>query len=243
MRRGLLIPRMMRLFAGLVVLYIVLQGAASGLGSTRGEWGLVVALLVVSTAVLVQRLVHAESWRELGLGAPAGRGIWTAIALISVLVAAAAGYLGATGGVIAFESAAPWLLLGMFGQGGIAEELVFRGYLFGRLRRTRSFWPAAFIATIPFAIVHVSLFLTLPWPLALAALVMSVALTFPFAWLFELGGRTIWPPALLHAALQAPPKLISVDDPTLPLLWMAASTVLAWSVFLIPRRSAVAARQ
>jgi len=35
--------------------------------------------------------------------------------------------------------ATPWLLLGMFAQGGIAEALVFRGDLFGRIHRAGPF--------------------------------------------------------------------------------------------------------
>jgi hypothetical protein len=46
----------------------------------------------------------------------------------------------------------------------------------------------------------------MPWPVALAAVLLSVVLSLPFAHLFEVGGATIWAPALLH--------------------WMAASALL-----------------
>jgi hypothetical protein len=36
------------------------------------------------------------------------------------------------------------------------------------------------------------------WPVALAAVGLAVVLSFPLAYLFELGGRTIWAPAILH---------------------------------------------
>lgn len=77
-----------------------------------------------------------------------------------------------------------WLIFGLFAQAGIAEEILFRGYLFGYLRRRRSFWQAALLATGPF-VVHLLLFVTLPWPIALAALFLAVALSFPIAHLFE----------------------------------------------------------
>jgi membrane protease YdiL (CAAX protease family) len=36
----------------------------------------------------------------------------------------------------------------------LAEELVFRGFLFGRLRRVLSFWPTAILVSLIFATVH-----------------------------------------------------------------------------------------
>ncbi len=103
-----------------------------------------------------------------------------------------------------------WLALvpGLFAQGGIAEEVLFRGYLFGHLRRGRTFWRAAALSMLPFAAVHLLLFTTMPWPIALAALTLSVALSVPLAHLFELGGSTIWAPALLHAVIQGAVKIV-----------------------------------
>jgi membrane protease YdiL (CAAX protease family) len=226
---------MTRLVLGLFILYGVLQGAANALGSTRGEWGIVVALLVVGAGIVVQYLLHNESWKDLGLAAPARRGIWAALFLAAVLLVLGTIYALVSGGAAEVAPAAPWLLLGIFAQGGIAEELVFRGYLFGRIRRTRPFWRAALISTIPFALVHLALFLTLPWAIALTALVMSVAMTFPLSWLYELGGRTIWAPAVLHTALQAVPKLITPDDATFQIVWMVGGMIVAWSAFVVQR--------
>ena len=94
-----------------------------------------------------------------------------------------------------------WLLPGLFAQAGIAVEALFRGYLFGRLRRSRSFWRAAALATAPFVVVHLILFATMPWPIALAAVLLSVILSFPGApvracWQHHLGAGT----AALHGA-------------------------------------------
>ena len=49
-------------------------------------------------------------------------------------------------------------LPGLFAQAGIAEELLFRGYLFGHLREGRSFWRAALLSMPPFLAVHLLLF-------------------------------------------------------------------------------------
>ena len=41
--------------------------------------------------------------------------------------------------------------------GPIAEELVFRGMIFGKLRRAFSFWPAAIISGIMFGVFHMNI--------------------------------------------------------------------------------------
>jgi len=228
---------MRRLFIGLFVLCGLLQGAANALGSTRGEWGIVVALLVVGAGIVIQYLLHNESWQELGLAASARRGICTALFLATGLLVVGTIYALAAGGAVAVVPATPWLLLGIFAQAGIAEELVFRGYLFGHIRRTCPFWRAALISAIPFALVHLTLFFNLPWAIALTALVMSVVMTFPLSWLYELGGRTIWAPAVLHTVLQAAPKLITLDDATFPIVWMVGGMIVAWLAFLVRREN------
>ena len=127
---------------------------------------------------------------------------------------------------------------GLFAQAGIAEEILFRGYLFGRLRRGRSFWRAAWLSMIPFVGVHLLLFFTMPWPVALAALLLSVALSFPFAHLFELGGGTIWPPALLHFVVQGTVKVLVMSGPAsslFPFVWIASSAVLPMLALVISR--------
>jgi hypothetical protein len=55
------------------------------------------------------------------------------------------------------------------------------------------------------------LFVTLPFWIALAALVLAVVTSFPMAQLFELGGATIWPPARLHFVVQGTVKVVAVS--------------------------------
>jgi membrane protease YdiL (CAAX protease family) len=128
------------------------------------------------------------------------------------------------------------LLIGLFAQAGIAEETLFRGYLFGHLRRRHTFWRTAALSMPPFVAVHLTMFVHLPWPVALASLLLAATIACPLAWLFELGGRTIWAPALLHAVVQGALKLVVVTEGSglaLAWTWMAACAVLPWSVFLL----------
>ena len=62
---------------------------------------------------------------------------------------------------------------------------------------------------------------------------------FPLARLYELGGNTIWAPAILHFVIQGAIKVVDVTDPRgiFPFVWMAASTLLPMLVFLSPRQT------
>ena len=91
---------------------------------------------------------------------------------------------------------------------------------------------------MPFTLVHLILFATLPWAIALASVLLAVVISFPLAYLFELGGKTIWAPALVHFTVQGALKVVVVSGESaasLPLVWMAASAVLPFLVFLVPR--------
>jgi len=233
----------LQLVAGLLVVFVALQWTASALGSDRGQAGLLVGLIVVIATLGVERLFFQRSFTAsadaLGLGFPALRGFLTAMALSVLLLLVIPLFAHVRQASVSLFPGWSWLLFGLFAQAGIAEEILFRGYLFGYLRRRRPFWQAALLAAGPFVVVHLLLFITLPWPIALAALLLAVALSFPFAHLFELGGGTIWPSALVHFVVQGAIKLAVVSGEsglTLPLVWMAASAVLPFLVFLVPRR-------
>jgi hypothetical protein len=89
----------------------------------------------------------------------------------------------------------------------------------------------------PFLAVHLLMFVTMPWPIALAAVMLSIVVSFPLARLFDLGGSSIWPPALVHAVVQGTVKIVVVPDAGwFPIVWMAASAVLPMLVFLMRER-------
>ena len=88
--------------------------------------------------------------------------------------------------------------------------------------------------------MHLLLFWTMPWPVAAAALALACVTSFPFAWLWELGGRTVWAPAVLHAVIQGTVKVVTVsgaDPMAFPLVWMAACAVLPLAVFGVGPRA------
>lgn len=69
----------------------------------------------------------------------------------------------------------------------VAEELLFRGYLFGTLRRLMSFIPATIIVSILFGLVHGQ------WNVAIDTFMLSIVM----CWLREYTG-SIWAAVFLH---------------------------------------------
>lgn len=226
---------------GLTAVFALFHGLATNLGSDRGQAGVAIALAVVVALVAIEGVFFgrtpAEAMRALGLGTPDARG-FVAVSMVAVLLLATVPLYAAVRGVpLTAYPGWPWLLPGLFAQAGIAEEVLFRGYLFRHLREGRSFRQAAMLATVPFVIVHLILFATMPWLIALAAVLLSTIISFPLARLFELGGNTIWAPAILHFVVQGTIKAVEApDDAGLPIAWMAASMTIPWLVFLGVRR-------
>lgn len=69
----------------------------------------------------------------------------------------------------------------------IAEELLFRGYLYGKLRQHRGFWVSAVVTSVVFGIVH------LQWNVGIDVFILSLVLCY----LREKTG-TVWAGIVLH---------------------------------------------
>jgi membrane protease YdiL (CAAX protease family) len=227
-----------KLLGGLAVVFALFQGLAHVLASDRGQAGVLVAAAVIAALVAVEGLAFGQSPRAallwLGFGRPAGRAVIVAVGLSLLLLTVVPVYAGIRGAALAAYPGWPGLLPGLFAQGGVAEEALFRGYLFRHLRQGRSFWHAAALAAGPFALAHLYLFAILPWPVAMASTLLSITLTVPLARLFELGGNSLWPPALLHFTVQGAVKILEVPgDTVMPLIWIGASALIPYLVFCV----------
>jgi membrane protease YdiL (CAAX protease family) len=228
-------------FLCFVLLWAALDRTADLLGSTRGEWGLLICGLVLGAALVCEWTLSRprgdvrRTLGALGLRAPSAGAIIWALSLGALLLLFFPLFAAVTHAPLRLYADAPALAIGIFAQGGFAEELVFRGFLFRRLRVGRSFWRAASLAAIPFAAVHALLFFTLDAPVALAALTLSLSMSFPLAWLFERAGGAIWPPAIVHAVAQGAIKLVEAGDgfPSLALAWMGLCAIAPWLVFFL----------
>lgn len=230
----------MRAAIAFVLMYVTFDRLATELGSLRGEAGLVVCAAVLALALGADRwLTRArlgECARALGLGVPAPRAMLVATGLSVALLTCLPLLATITGVELLVRENAGWLALGMLAQGGVAEEALFRGFMYRHLRSTRTFWRAAALSAVPFAAAHVPLFLTLDTSVATLALAMAIAWSFPLAWLFDRAGGSIWPGAILHAVIQAGVKLLVDHSPAFPslaLAWVGLGLAAPWLLFLL----------
>ena len=120
----------------------------------------------------------------------------------------------ATGAQITLRSDWLWILLGAIVLNGLGEETLFRGYIFGGLRKKAglTFRQAGFVSMVIFAAVHLLLFIGNPPIIAILGLIIAIAAAFPMAYLFERGNNTIWAPALLHVATYTI-RLVNIPEP------------------------------
>jgi membrane protease YdiL (CAAX protease family) len=97
-----------------------------------------------------------------------------------------------------------WILVGATALNGIAEETLFRGFVFGGLRRAgHPFRNAGTISLLIFAAVHLFLFIQGPFIVGVLGTLVAVVAAFPMAFLFERGNNTIWAPMMLHVTAHA----------------------------------------
>ena len=230
------------LTAGFVIIYLVLDRSATWTNSLYGEYGAMICTVVIASALLVERLLFRSMPRSalgaLGLGSPSRRGLLAALLVSLALLAYFPLFALVSGQPLQLRGGWQWIALGVLLQGGIAEELLWRGYLFRHLRATRGFWRAAAFAMIFMVAQHTFLLWQLPQPIAIAALVVALLSSFPLAHLFEVGGNTIWGPALLHAVIQGALKVVVVPEASLltaQMGWMAVSVLVPYLVFLVRR--------
>jgi membrane protease YdiL (CAAX protease family) len=199
----------------------------------------VCAAVLAAAAVVEARLFGREGhsvWRLLGLSRPTGRSMIAATVICVLLLAFHAGFALATGARPKLIAGWLWLLVGMLAQGGIAEERVFRGLLFGRLRQGRRFWRAVALSLPPFVAVHLLLFFTLPIPVAIAATLLSLISAAPLSRLYDLGHQSVWAPALVHGVMQAGIKLVEYPPEHAQgaaIGWMAVCAAVPWLAFAL----------
>lgn len=233
-----------KILAGFLCIWVAFDRTAHLTHSTFGESGVLICIVVVATTFGVEKLIFkqtvADAMRSLGLGFPNLRTMLIAIFICVMLLAFYPAFSLVTGAKLTLHNDWLGMSLGLFAQAGVAEEVLFRGYLFGHLRRERTFWHAALLSLLPFVAVHVLLFASLDWAIALASILLAVAVTFPFCYLYDRNRRTIWASALIHWIIQGAIKLVIIPDSfSLPIAlgWMAMCATVPYVVFVFRKKS------
>jgi membrane protease YdiL (CAAX protease family) len=190
----------------------------------------------------VERLLDAtgprEAARRLGFGRPGGRALLVAAGVSALVLLVYPLVTAMTGAVPALRPGWPWLLVGTFAFHGLAEELVWRGYAFRRLRAGRSFGRAVAWTMPLVAATHIPIVIGSGPTVGAAAILVAAVTTLPFAHLYEGGGNTLWAPALLHTAIDSF-KLVEIPAaaiPTFSLTLAAVSLTVPLLALAVPRR-------
>jgi membrane protease YdiL (CAAX protease family) len=199
----------------------------------------VASLGAAGAAVAFGQRVSGTAWADV----PEALGLrrWSRPVARSVTLAGLVGgiylavlLLGASGLGVTLELRANWatVLIGVLVFHGLAEELVWRGYVFARLRDRCSFAAAVWWSVPLIALTHAPIVISDGWLVGLLATMTAAITCWPFAYLWEYGGRTVWGPALLHGLIGTWQLFERSYPPSFSILVLGASITVPLMVFL-----------
>lgn len=207
-----------------------------------GRWGLLilgtVAISIVAVEMTLFRASLGGALRRLGLGRPGGRSLVLAAGVSAAVLVVYPVSAAVSGEAVHLRPDWPWLLVGLLAFHGLAEELVWRGYAFRRLREGRSF-PAAVWLTMPLiAATHLPIVVSLGPAVGIGAMLVAAVTSLPFSYLYETGRRTVWAPALVHSAIDSFTLVVipAAALTTFPLLLVGISLTVPLLAIVAPRR-------
>jgi len=218
---------------GAGVMFLILQFGVTFLVSMMDlTWSALIGTAVMLAFVLaLERLVFArrpvEALSALGWGRANPRAMLVAV-ILSVAMLAFFPVVSLVWGVpMELRGDWLWILAGAIALNGIGEETLFRGFIFGHLRRAGlSFVRAGLIALLIFTAIHLLLFAQNPFVVALAGTVIALVASFPLAFLFERAGFSIWPTVILHVATHTI-RLVAIPER------YSMTVLVAWLVLQI----------
>ncbi|MBL8015682.1 MAG: CPBP family intramembrane metalloprotease [Ignavibacteria bacterium] len=235
--------KLLFIIAGYLILYGVLELAAKQTGDTGNTWNaLLITACVLLMAILVEIFIFRRRFNDLlsllGLGKPRVKAIAAALIITMLMFICYPAITAITGYQFRLPAAWLWLAIGVFVFHGIAEEVLYRAFLFRRLREGRSFWKAAWLAVIFFTAAHIPIIVNMGLMVGGMAVLLAVVSSFPFSYLYEKGGNTIWAPAIVHAAIDTIIPILAAggmnEQSTMAVsVWMAAAMIIPYTAFLI----------
>lgn len=207
------------------------------------RWGpaILAAVILASLAVsvLLYRTSPRDAVRALGLGRPDARSLVVAAIIAGLVVLVFPVTTAVSGTSIPLVHGWPWALIGILTLHGLAEEMVWRGFVFRRLAEGRAFWTAVWLTMPLIAVTHVPILVTSGPAIGIGAMVVAAVTSIAFSRLYVMGGGTLWAPGLVHAAIDSF-KLVVLPAAALavyPYLIIGFSIVVPLLVLLVPRRT------
>ena len=230
----------LRFLLGFAVLYGVLGGLSEF--DPTGRWRLLITAAVVLAAVAVERLLYRDATTSLrsrlGLGRPNLRAVLVALAVSALVLGVYPIYAAVTGSWMPLQPNWGWILLGLFAFHGVAEEMIWRGYAFRRLRSGRTFWRAVWWSMPLIAVTHIPIVITMGPVIGLGAMLVAAVTSISFSYLYETGRGTIWAPAIVHTAIDTFKLFVipAAGTTTISLLLIAVSLTIPLLALVVPRR-------
>jgi hypothetical protein len=197
--------------------------------------GAAAAILVAGSAI-VDGGPPRKFGADLGLGRPTGRSIVAALIVGGALLATFVAGAAAEGVHLNLRPNWPAVLAGAFLFHGAAEELVWRGFAFGWLRRGAPFRMAVLRSVPLIALTHVPIIIGNGALVGTIAVITAAATCLPLSYLWERGGRTIWAPAILHGFVGTWQLFERSYPIKFQLVILAASIVVPLAAFLFGDR-------
>jgi membrane protease YdiL (CAAX protease family) len=227
-----------RFLVGFFILWAALAGASSTDPTAR--WGPAILAVVVAASLGVSRGLYRlplhDAVRALGLGRPDWRSlaVSAAISALVLLVWPATTLLSGTS--IPLRPDWPVVLIGILTLHGLAEELVWRGYVFRRLAHGRSFWPAVCWSMPLIAATHIPIVVVSGPAIGVGAMLVAAVTSIALSRLYTMGGGNLWAPGLLHAAIDSFKLVVlpAASVPIYPYLIIGFSLVVPLLVLLVP---------
>ncbi|HRE12270.1 MAG TPA: type II CAAX endopeptidase family protein [Ignavibacteria bacterium] len=234
-------------FALIIIGYILLYGTFELTAKLTGDTvnplnALLISVCVFIAAVIVEVVFFKSRFSELvkilGLGKPGSKALIASLVITLLLFLCYPLITLITGFNFNIPENWIWLAIGVFVLHGIAEEVLYRGFLFRRLRESRSFWKAAWLAVIFFTVAHIPIIINQGLLVGGMAVLLAVISSFPFSYLYEKGNNSIWAPAIVHAAIDTIIPILAAgpmdERATMAVtLWMAASMAIPYLSFVI----------
>jgi membrane protease YdiL (CAAX protease family) len=226
---------------GCFILFGILEIGVTRLSAAFDQtWAaMLTTMIMLTVAVILEKLFFkrglAQGLSALGFGRSTAGALSVAGMIVALMLAFFPIYSFSTGAQISLKSGWWWILLSIVVFNGIGEETLFRGFVFGGLRRdaSLSFRWAGFISMIIFAAVHLLLFLGNPFLVGLLGTIIAIASAFPMAYLFERGNNTIWAPVVLHTGTHAI-RLVDIPEPyylTAVAIWLVMQIGMVFLVY------------
>jgi hypothetical protein len=161
-----------------------------------------VALVILAVGeVLVFRTEPRSILRTLGYGRPDGRAIGLALLIGALVIGGYVAGAALLGVGLELRPEWPLVLVGALLFHGLAEETVWRGFVYSHARAGRTFAQGVLLSMPLIVLTHAPIVADSGWLVGGLAMLTAAVTCLPLAYLWDKGGATVWAPAIVHGLI------------------------------------------